>query len=110
MKFLRSADSIKVLSSRSLFKYPTNIKSDLSPDELAAKSALLKEQRVLINQNIEHKRIKIKNNSLYLDNKLYCKFNGTEFVRSTSCSSKPTTSTQLSVMDTTTVNAGLQSS
>jgi len=92
-----------VLSNRALFKFPINIKPDLSPEELATESALLKERRVLINQDVERKRIKMRNNTLNLDNKIYGKLNGTEFIRSA-------TNTQPSAMDTTSANAGTQSS
>jgi len=104
VKFLRSADAIQVLSNQALFKYPINIKPDLSPEELATESALLKERRALINQNVERKRIKMRNNVLYLDNKIYGKFNGTEFVRTASAN------IQSCEMDTTSVNPGAQSS
>jgi len=70
MKFLRSVDAINVLSNQALFKCPINIKPNLTPEEAATESALLKERRALMNQNIKRKRI-MRNNALYFDNKIY---------------------------------------
>ena len=93
-----------MLPNQALFKSPINIKPDLSTEELATKSALLKEQQALISQNVECKRIKMRHNALYLDNKIYGKFNGTEFVRTAMTNSHSSqtaiANTQSSQMDT----------
>ena len=57
-------DAAKVLSSRSSFLSPTFIRPDQTPDEWAEESILLKERWSLITQNIDCKRIKIRNTSI----------------------------------------------
>ena len=47
--------------------------------ERAKDSVLLKERWALITQKIDHKRIKIRNKSIYLDNNLYGHLEGTTF-------------------------------
>ena len=79
IKFLRSADASKVLSNRGLFPSPTYIKPDLTVDERAKDLVLLKERWALITQKIDHKRIKIRNKSIYLDDNLYGHLEGTTF-------------------------------
>ena len=77
VKFLRSNDAEKV--KRSSFSSPIFAKPDLSPAELAQESVLLRARWDLIRQDIDHKRIKIKRNSVYLDNKIYGSYNGSQF-------------------------------
>ena len=73
VKFLRSNTAIDILSSKSKLEAPIYIKPDLTPQERQKERLLLKERRSLIDNGTERRYIKIRNDSLYLNNKLHCK-------------------------------------
>jgi len=75
VKFLRSNTAVDILSSKSKLEAPIYIKPDLSPQERQRERLLLKERRCLIEKGSERRYIKIRNDSLYLNNKLHCKVN-----------------------------------
>ena len=77
VKFLRSNDAEKVRHSS--FTSPIFAKPDLSPAALTQESVLLGARWDLIKQDIDRRRIKIKRNSIYLDNKLYGSYNNSQF-------------------------------
>ena len=73
IKFLRSSVVLNLLSSKYKLEAPIYIKPDLSPLERQKERLILKERRVQIDKGTERRNIKIRNNSLYIDNKLHCK-------------------------------------
>ena len=64
------------------FRAPVAIKPDLTPEERNIESFLLKERWSLTELGFEKARIKIRNQSLYVDNKLYGQFKNSKFCRS----------------------------
>ena len=70
------------LSKISLFKSPIAIKPDLSQEERNIENFLLKKRWSLTQLGIDKKRIKIRNKSILIDNKLYGQFKNSEFSRS----------------------------
>ena len=69
MKFLRSADIAIILRNKlSLVHLYT-----LTPEKKTQKSILLKDHRSLIDKGVNHKQIKLRNWSGYIDDKPYCK-------------------------------------
>ena len=75
VKFLRSTLALTKIAS---FKSPTRIKPDLTPEERKAESVLLKERWTLMQLGFDRKRIKLRNKSIFVDNKLYGHYqNGT---------------------------------
>jgi len=73
IKFLRSSTVLNMLSSKNKLEAPIYIKPDLNPLERQKERLILKERRALIDKGIERRNIKIRNDSLYVDNKLHCK-------------------------------------
>jgi len=82
IKFLRSTDASLALSKSSSFKSPVRIKPDLTPEERKIENYLLKERWSLIQLGFERPRIKLRNKSIFVDNKLYGQFHNFEFKRS----------------------------
>ena len=82
IKFLRSSDATMALSKISLFKPPILIKPDLSQEERNIENLLLKERWSLIQLGFDKRRIKIRNKSIFIDNKLYGQCKNSEFCRS----------------------------
>ena len=82
IKFLRSNMVLDILSSKNKLEAPVYIKPDLTPLERQKEQLLLKERRSLIDNGIERRNIKIRSDSLYVNNKLHCKVSGNnlEFV------------------------------
>ena len=72
VKFLRSADVNTLLQNRSKLT-SLSIKPDLTPEQRARESLLLKERWSLIQKGFDRKQIKIYNHSVFVNNKLYCK-------------------------------------
>lgn len=70
------------LSKISLFKSPIVIKPDLSQEERNIESVLLKERWSLTQSGFDKRRIKIRNKSIFIDNKLYGHYQNSEFCRS----------------------------
>ena len=72
VKFLRYTDAFSILNSKSKLSKPVFVKPDLTAEERVAESLLLKERRCLIEKGIaRHPCIKIRNQSLFVLNKLH---------------------------------------
>lgn len=82
IKFLRSTEATLVLTKIASFKAPVRIKPDLTPEERKAESLLLKERWALMQLGFDKQRIKIRNKSIFVDNKLYGKYQDSELCRS----------------------------
>ena len=70
VKFARRCDVELILSQRKKLssKPGIGVKPDMSIDERKVESILLKERRSLINTGVERSSIKIRRNSLFVDN------------------------------------------
>lgn len=75
VQFTRVSDVTLILSQRSkLSNFPSiSIKADLTRSERAIESLLLKERRSLITSGIDRKLIKIRGNSIFVNNKRHGK-------------------------------------
>ena len=73
VKFIRSADASSILSKRGSLRQPLFVKPDLSRAERVIDSLLMKERWNLIQSGTERKHIKIRNDSIYVSNKLHGK-------------------------------------
>ena len=82
VKFLKSTEATIALSKISLFKAPIHIKPDQTQEESDTEGHLLKERWSLTQLGFEKKRIKIRNKSIFIDNKLYGQYSNSEFQRS----------------------------
>ena len=82
IKFLRSTEVTMALLKIAAFRAPVAIKPDLTPEERNIENFLLKERWSLTELGFEKARIKIRNQSLYVDNKLYGQFKNSKFCRS----------------------------
>ena len=78
VKFLRYTDVSNILYSKSKLSKPVYVKPDLSAEERAMESLLLKERRSLIEKGIGRQFIKIRNQSLFVFNKLHAKIQDRE--------------------------------
>ena len=70
VKFIRFTDVTKVLSSRAKISRPFFVKSDMSLEERVEES-LIKERWGLIQSGIERKNLRIRNNCLFVNGKVY---------------------------------------
>ena len=82
IKFLRSTEVTKALSKIAAFRALIAIKPDLTPQERTIENHLLKERWSLTKLGLEKSRIIIRNQSLFVDNKLYGQFKDSQFFRS----------------------------
>ena len=73
VKFLRSSTVLDVLKNKTRLEAPVFIKPDLTLEERQKESLLLKERRSLIEKGTQRKNIKIKNYSIFVNDKLHCK-------------------------------------
>ena len=73
VKFIRSVDASSILSKRASLKPPFIVKPDLSREERLIDSLLLKGRWNLIQSGTSRKFIKIKNDSIFVSNKLHGK-------------------------------------
>ena len=71
VKFLRSLDTSSILANKKLLASPIYIKPDMTPEEKAIESILLKERKALIEQGHERRSIQMYKNSLYLNNQFW---------------------------------------
>ena len=71
IKMIQTADVSSILANKRFLMPPLSIKPDLSPEQRLRESILLKERWKLIQDGTERKDIRIKNNGLYVHNKLY---------------------------------------
>jgi len=67
-----------VLSFKSKLKSKLFLKPDLTPEERAKESLLLKERWSLIHKGVEYKQIRMPNYSIFINNQLHCKVVGTQ--------------------------------
>jgi len=93
VKFLRSADVDYVLSTKSKLKSKLFLKPDLTPEERAKESLLLKERWSLIQKGVESKQIKMRNYSIFINNQQHCKLVGTQLEYQSTKPSLPAVST-----------------
>ena len=73
IKFLRAADATYLLSNKSKLKSQVFLKPDLTPEDRAKESLLLKERWSLIQKGTERKLIKLHNYSIFVNGQLHCK-------------------------------------
>ena len=73
VKFLRYTDASTILNNKTKLSKPVYVKPDLSAEERAVESMLLKERRCLIEKGVARQFIKIRNQSLFVLNKLHAK-------------------------------------
>ena len=73
VKFLRYTDASNIINNKSKLSKPVFVKPDLTSEERAAESLLLKERRCLIEKGIARQSIQIRNQSLFVSNKLHAK-------------------------------------
>ena len=106
VKFLRSLDTLLILTNKKLLSPPIYIKPDMTPEEKAKESILLKERKALIEQGYERKSIRMYKNCLYLNDRLYGQCNESGFHRTdapppdqTASSSSPTLLNQSSTSE-----------
>jgi len=67
---------LDILSLKNKLEAPVYIKPDLTPHERQKERLLLKERRSLFDNGTERRNIKIRNDSLYVNNKFHCKVSG----------------------------------
>lgn len=98
VKLLRRADVNTLLQNRSKLTSSLSLKPDLTPEERAIEALLMKERWSLIQKGTDRKQIKIRNHSLFLNNKLHCKLvdSKIEFQSQTSSSENHDNSSQQS--------------
>ena len=106
VKFLRSLDTSLILTNKKLLTPPIYIKPDMTPEEKAKESILLKERKALIEQGYERKSIRMYKNCLYLNDQLFGQCNESGFHRTdapppdqTASSSSPTLLNQSSTSE-----------
>ena len=80
VKFLRVTDVTSILKSKIKLKSPVYVKPDLSPEEQTKQSLLLKERRLLIQKGTDRRNIKVRNNSILVNDQPYCELNGLNLV------------------------------
>jgi len=73
IKLLRSNMVFDILSSKTKLEAPIYIKPDMTYQERQKERILLKERRSLIDQGTERRHIKIRSDSIFVNNKFYCK-------------------------------------
>ena len=106
VKFLRVADVTSILKSKTQLKSPVYVKPDLPPEEQAKQSLLLKERWLLIQKGTDRRDIKLRNNSILVNDQSYCELKGRNLVftqsSTTPCPVKPAQSVDQSLnqMDT----------
>ena len=79
VKFLRTIDVATILSNRGTLKAPLFIKQDLSSEEKKLDSILMNERWKLIQAGHNHKSIKIRKNSIFLNGNLFGHLDGSMF-------------------------------
>ena len=82
IKFLRSTEATMALFKMSAFKAPVHIKPDLTQEEREVESFLLKERWSLTQSGFDKKRIKIRNNCIFIDNIIYGQYHNAKLHRS----------------------------
>ena len=80
VKFLRATDVTSILKSKTQVKSPVYVKPDLSPEEQTKRSLLLKERWLLIQKVTDRRNIKLRNNSILVNDQPYCELKGLNLV------------------------------
>ena len=80
VKFLRYTDASNVLGNKSKLSPLVFVKPDLTAEERAMESLLLKERRALIEKGVSRQHIRIRNQSLIVHNKVYAKIQNSQLV------------------------------
>ena len=83
VKLRRTLDANTILANKGSLSSPLIIKPDLSPEERAREAVLLKERWSLLQQGYERKMIKIRNNSIFVNNQLFGQYKNSVFQRCT---------------------------
>jgi len=78
VKFLRFADVDYVLSIKLKLESKLFLKPDLTSEERAKESLLLKERWSLIQKGVERRQIRMRNYRIFINNQLHCKVVGTK--------------------------------
>ena len=73
VKFLRSADVTSILFEKSNLASPFSIKTDMTVEEKKIEGLLLKERWELLQKGIDRSQIKIRQNNLYINDKLHAR-------------------------------------
>ena len=94
VKFVRSTDARAVLSKSSNLTPPIIMKPDLSPAARKRESILLKARWKLLEQGIAKSRVRIRYDSIYLDNVLYGKVDSSNTFKLADASSATSKSTR----------------
>lgn len=84
VKFLRVTDVTNILKVKSQLKSPVYVKPDLTPEEQTKQSILLKERRSLIQKGTDRKHIKLRSNSILVNNQPYCELKGLDLIYNSS--------------------------
>lgn len=101
VKFLRSTDAINILQNKTKLSSGIYIKPDLSPEERAKEAMLLKERHLLIQKGVDRRQIKLRNYSIFIDNKPHCRIQGSQLEFNSSSSYGPNTSNSSVPMEQT---------
>ena len=80
VKFLRYKDVSNILGNKSKLSPLVFVKPDLTAEERAMESLLLKERRILIDKGVSRQHIKIRNQSLIVLNKVHAKIQNSQLV------------------------------
>ena len=83
VKLRRTLDVNTILANKGSLSSPLIIKPDLSQEERAREAVLLKERWSLLQQGYERKMIKIRNNSIFVNNQLFGQYKNSAFHRCT---------------------------
>ena len=73
VKFLRSSDALNILLKKRDLQTPITIKPDMTKQERLTEQLLLKQRWQLLQNGYDRKRIKIRRNTLIVDNVLFAK-------------------------------------
>ena len=80
VKFLRYTDASNVLGNKTKLSPLVFVKPDLTAEERAMESLLLKERRALIEKGVSRQHIRIRNQSLIVHNKVHTKIQNSQLV------------------------------
>jgi len=82
-------DVNSILANKSSLPSSVVIKPDMSPQERATESTLLKERWSLIKGGLDRKQIKLSNNRIYVNNRLHGEVFNAVFTQSSLTSATP---------------------
>lgn len=93
VKFLRSSDALSILSKKKELQSSITIKPDMTKQERQIEQLLLKQRWQLLQSGYDRKQIKIRRNSLIVDNVVYAKVVDDKLVFSTTTEPRSTATT-----------------